>query len=408
MSKKIGGILKINRIQHKLTLRYISHMTGLSSGYLSRVERNKEEISFENVQKIFSLMGIEFYSENIDEKFENDFYQFINDIIYMKDFEESFLKLKSYEKQIYSSFSYIKYLLAEMIYNINTYDSINIADYFYIEEYFEHLEDYQKVLYYDYIGLQFYVLSNYSQAIEYYDKALKYQGNDYTKAMLYFHRSSSLTFTGKLMEARDCAKRARELFAEQLNIKRLAFVLFQMAIIYDHRKEFTKSEILNTRCIKMFQELNMTKAMISAYNNLVWSYVCSSSFTKIINQKDDFLSNTNNDIRILFYISYAYYKIQNRKEAKNYIKKAKQYISLIDDMYFRDLINAFYVLLFSSSYQRKEKGLLKVYRTAKRIETIEVCIFVLEILKDFYKEHNEYIKCIECFENMMELYKNIK
>ena len=72
------------------------------------------------------------------------------------------------------------------------------------------------------------------------------------------------------------------------------------------------------------------------------------------------------------------------------------------------MINAFYVLLFSSSYQRKEKGLLKVYRTAKRIETIEVCIFVLEILKDFYKEHNEYIKCIECFENMMELYKNIK
>ena len=156
MIESIGGIIKLNRIQNELTLKYVSYKTGLSKGYLSRVERNKEGISFENVQKIFSLMGIEFSTEKIDEKFENDFYQFINDVIYMKDFEKSFLKLKVYEKNIYSSFSYIKYLLAEMIYNINIYDSINITDYFYIEEYFDYLESYQIVLFYDYIGVYFY------------------------------------------------------------------------------------------------------------------------------------------------------------------------------------------------------------------------------------------------------------
>ena len=100
MIESIGGIIKLNRIQNELTLKYVSYKTGLSKGYLSRVERNKEGISFENVQKIFSLMGIEFSTEKIDEKFENDFYQFINDVIYMKDFEKSFLKLKVYEKNI--------------------------------------------------------------------------------------------------------------------------------------------------------------------------------------------------------------------------------------------------------------------------------------------------------------------
>lgn len=408
MNKQFGGIIKINRIQHRLTLRYISHMTGLSSGYLSRVERNKEEISFENVQKIFSLMNVKLYDNHIDGEFESGFYQFINDVIYMNDFQESFSKLEQYKKQICSSFSYIKYLLAEMIYKVNTENIVKIQDYFYLEDYFDYLEDYQKVLYYEYIGLFFYNGSVYNEAIKYYDKALMFQGNDYTKAMLNYHRSASLTFVGNLMEALNCALEAKELFAEQLNIKRLAYILFQMAIIYDHRKEFSKSEVLNLRCIKLFSDLNMNDAVNGSYNNLIWSYICSSQFEKVINIKDEVLKNTNNDIRILFYISYTYYKLKNLKEAKKYIKEAKKNVSLLEDVYFIDIINAFYAVLFGSSYQRKEKYLLKAYRTAKRIETVEVCIFVLEILKDFYKEHNEYIKCIECFESMMELYKNMK
>ena len=53
MIESIGGIIKLNRIQNELTLKYVSYKTGLSKGYLSRVERNKEGISFENVQRIF-------------------------------------------------------------------------------------------------------------------------------------------------------------------------------------------------------------------------------------------------------------------------------------------------------------------------------------------------------------------
>lgn len=43
-----GGIIQLNRIQNHLTLKYISNQNGLSKGYLSRVERNKEDITFEN------------------------------------------------------------------------------------------------------------------------------------------------------------------------------------------------------------------------------------------------------------------------------------------------------------------------------------------------------------------------
>lgn len=407
MIESIGGIIKLNRIQNELTLKYVSYKTGLSKGYLSRVERNKEGISFENVQKIFSLMGIEFSTEKIDEKFENDFYQFINDVIYMKDFEKSFLKLKVYEKNIYSSFSYIKYLLAEMIYNINIYDSINITDYFYIEEYFDYLESYQIVLFYDYIGVYFYYNNLHTEAIMYYDKAMMYKGNQYSSAMLNYHKSISLTCIERLTEAFDCAIQVRESFCEQLNLRRLVSISFQIAVIYCHMRNYKKSEEINLKCIEMFEELQMQKSVISTYNNLFWDYICAQEYNKILSKKDEALLRSNNDVRILFYISFAYYQLNNLSLAKKYIKKAKNNISSISDQYFIDIIQAFYVLLSDSSYKRKEKKLFNIYKTSKKIQNIQTTLFILEIIKDFYKKYNKQDKYIQCLEKLNKSYKQI-
>ena len=119
MIESIGGIIKLNRIQNELTLKYVSYKTGLSKGYLSRVERNKEGISFENIQKIFSLMDVNIDDRNINVEFEKCFQEYINDIVYMRDFKKSFLKLMQYDNCIQFSPSYVKYLLAKMIYKIN-------------------------------------------------------------------------------------------------------------------------------------------------------------------------------------------------------------------------------------------------------------------------------------------------
>lgn len=77
MINNFGGIIKLNRIQQGLTLDYISYKTGISKSQISRIERNKEQITFENVVKIFSVMNIEVSNENFETQFEKDFQTFI-------------------------------------------------------------------------------------------------------------------------------------------------------------------------------------------------------------------------------------------------------------------------------------------------------------------------------------------
>ena len=118
MINNFGGIIKLNRIQQGLTLDYISYKTGISKSQISRIERNKEQITFENVVKIFSVMNIEVSNENFETQFEKDFQTFYSDVVYVKDIENSYKVIRSYSDKIKSSLSYIKYLLCELIYMV--------------------------------------------------------------------------------------------------------------------------------------------------------------------------------------------------------------------------------------------------------------------------------------------------
>lgn len=131
------------------------------------------------------------------------------------------------------------------------------------------------------------------------------------------------------------------------------------------------------------------------------------NIVKFYQKKDEALLRTDNDVRILFYISFACYKLGNLSLAKKHIKKAKNNIFSISDRYFVDMIQAFYVLLSDSSYERKEKRLFNVYKTSKKIQNIQTTLFILEIIKDFYKEYNKKDKYIQYLEKINESYKQI-
>ena len=73
MIENFGGIIKLNRQQEGLTLKYIKHETGISQGHLSRIENNKEKISYKNAKLIFDVMGIPITEEDLNEQFEKDY-----------------------------------------------------------------------------------------------------------------------------------------------------------------------------------------------------------------------------------------------------------------------------------------------------------------------------------------------
>lgn len=405
MIKDFGGIIQLNRLQLKLKLDYVAYKTKISKSQLSRIERNKEKVTLENAIKIFSAMDIKLYEEDINEEFEKAFESFYEDIFYGMDYKTAYENIKKYNSVIQSSFSYVKYLLGEMIYKILLNEDFDINDYLIIESYLDYLESYQIQLFYDYLGVYSYLKGNLEKEIEYYNLALRYKGNSYSKAMVYFHKSMPLTTTGNLKEALECALDARNVFAKTVNLKRLVSVNFQIATIYFKNGNYQEAEKLNLSCIDAFETLGMMQEVGLAYNNLIWSYIQNEQFDKVIKYEKEALDKMQHNHCIYFYLSYAYYKCGDKCNAIQLIKKAR--LCLKDPTpYMKTMIEAFQVYLSKSSFSRKEKKLLKAYNAAISCQDYELEIFTLELLIEFYRDMHEVEKEYDSMKKLLLKYKS--
>lgn len=402
MLEKLGGIIKLNRLQKNVKLKYISQTTHISASQLSRIERNKENISFEKAKQIFEAMNIQTTEEDINEDFEKDFLRFYDDVAYMRNFEESYQQLKKYEQVIQSSFSYVKYILAEMIYNIASHKTSK--KYLFLQDYFDYLEIYQKQLFYDYLGLIEQRKTNYQKSMYYFQLAESYKGTLVSQSMLYYHICMSLNHLRNLHYALEYANKARELFSSTLNLMRLTSVDVVRATIYANKGNFKESEALNLRCLQAFQKLNVTHEIKVIYNNLLWCYVQSGQYQKVIDLKDDILS-CRNDHCINFYISFAYYKLGYYQEAKHYIKHAK--LCMIEpSIYMNAMIETFYVYLSYSGNERKERYLLNLLESVSFDHDMNLEIFVLNLIIEFYQKINNSEKEYEYTQKVLDFYKN--
>lgn len=321
MIENFGGIIKLNRQQEGLTLKYIKHETGISQGHLSRIENNKEKISYKNAKLIFDVMGIPITEEDLNEQFEKDFMSFYLDVIYLRDYSVSFKKIKSYHQYIRSSFSYIKYILAHMIYDTLIGEKNISKKYVFIKEYFDYLE-----------------------ALNNYKIALKYGGNLYSESMLYFHIGATQIYEGANFDALKYTEKARTLFAQTVNLKRIVSANFNIARILYRNGDFKEFERISINCIQAYKELNMKMNIVYTYNNLIWGYVRSEKYEKVFEYCDEALELELNKHCIYFYMSVAAYKLNQIDKAREYIKLARE---TMDEptKYMETMIKAYQILM---------------------------------------------------------------
>lgn len=407
MIENYGGIIKLNRTQEKLTLKYIKHKTGISKGQLSRIENNKEKISIENIKKIFDAMEIGFTEHDLNQQFEEDFKKFYLDIVYLRDYHVSYEKIQFYKEYIRSSFSYVKYILANMIYDTMTNPKDIHKKYAFIEGYFNYLDGYQIQLYYDYLGTYYYCQGKYAQALEFFDNSLKYIGTPFSEAMLYLHMSSTQIFYGHISEALENSEKARNIFAQTNNFKRLVSVNFNVARIYSKNSNFKESEIMNLSCIQAFNELGLMNDVAKTYNNLLWNYIRSGEYEKVLIYSYEALETGIFNHCIYFYMAFSSYKLKDIKHAKEYIRLAKESLNQ-PTQYMKTMIHAFYIYISDADIERKEINLIKAFDVAKRTFDYELKIFSLELLLDFYTINNNESKQLSFLKQLNGYYKNIK
>lgn len=401
MSNNYGGIIKLNRIQQNMKLEYLAKRLGMTKGQLSRIERNKENVSLENVKKAFESLEIVFFDKDIEKEFEEDFLTYYLDFVYERNYESSYHKIESYQAIIKGTTSYVKYLVAQMMYHFLKYTS-DITEYLYLKDYFLYLESYQIQIFYD-ILLGYYSSKNlYDEALNYGVMGLNYNGNTYSTVMLHYHIAKAYMYYGEQSKALEYSLKAKNIFCDTLNLKRLTETFQMLSMIYKNIGDYQKAEETNLRCIQAFKNLNMTREIGQIYNNLLWTYIFSKQYLKVIEYKDNALESRNHDHCIYFYLSFASYKLGNIKEAKQYIKEAKQRMNQ-PTKYMEAMIQAFSVYLSDSQYERKEKYLLKVKNVAKESQQKDIQIFSVSLLKEFYEENRQIEKAYECANQLIKL-----
>ena len=60
MVLEIGEKVKKLRIEKQMTLKNLSELTNMSSGYLSQLERGKTTVALDSLQKIAEVLGVDF------------------------------------------------------------------------------------------------------------------------------------------------------------------------------------------------------------------------------------------------------------------------------------------------------------------------------------------------------------
>ena len=244
----------------------------------------------------------------------------------------------------------------------------------------------------------------HKEALEMYRLAERNVGNDVSNSMLYYHISIVLQNLNILSESYDYIQKAKQLFVDTLNLRRLVLSEFQIAIIETSRNNYEKGIKIYSSCIKAFEQLNMITQIKDTYNNLLWTYIKSKQFDQILHLEDEVLNVVGENHSIYFFLSYTYYIKGDMAMAKKYIKLAKE--SLYQPtVYMEAMIKAFSVLLSKSSLERKEKYLKEAYRCAILNQDRDVEIFSLQLLIDFYLQNEHHQDAIVYQQRLLECYK---
>lgn len=405
----LGTIYKLHRIEYGLTLSEVAPLIGVSLSKLSDFENNKTQLPLETIYKLYSFI-------EIDAKFPDDNEKVIDQSF--KDLYNSILKLNGKSEFCYSQFfnirdyiyctsSYIIWILGKFVYH-TYFPTVDLYDYqVLIKTLSDHLELLPSVfrqIYYDTLGIYHKDKHELKEAEFYFDRALQELGTTQTLAMVYYHKSMVLNQLGGLTDSLACVVKAKKLFDQDLNLKRSIMANVSLGVVNVRLGNYLRGEKAYFQCLEAMGFVEFDNVII-VYNNLVWSYILSEQYEKAIEYSMKALNIDKEFPYIYFYLSYASWKINDRKAAIHYIQDAT-IIRNQCDPYGNAIIQAFSIYINKKlSISKTEKMFLVAYKEAKKLNDYQLQIFVYELIVDLYVENNNEKKIFEYKNKLLDLYK---
>ena len=369
----LGIIYKLHRIEYGLTLSEVAPRIGISLSKLSDFENNKTKLSMKTIYNLYRFIEIDAKFPDDSEKVMNETFKNLYNSILKQNGKcefcySQFLNIRDY---IYCTSSYIIWILGNFVYHT----------------YFPIVDKYELKV-----------------AGFYFDRALQELGTTQTLAMVYYHKSMVQNQLGELTESLVCVNKAKKLFDQDLNLKRSIMTYLSLGVANVRLGNYLRGEKIYLQCLEAMEFVNFDNAII-VYNNLVWSYILSEQYEKAIEYSIKALDIDKEFLYLYFYLSYASWKLNNRKEASHYIQNAA-IIRNQCDPYCNAMIQAFSIYINKKlSISKTEKMFLVAYKEAKKLHDYQLQIFVYELIVNLYIENDNEKKILEYKNKILDLYK---
>lgn len=130
---------------------------------------------------------------------------------------------------------------------------------------------------------------------------------------------------GNYVEALSVTLKARNIYAETLNIKRLIHVNLNLGIMYMYTNSATNAEESYSLALHAAKQLKDSKKIVTkCFNSLCWLYIKTNQYDKINQLIDNELNELILNENTLFVLAWAYYKTGRADECVKYCKEARE------------------------------------------------------------------------------------
>lgn len=425
MLSSLGPIYKIHRRKYlknqlsngqngnKLkTLEGITKDINMKISKLSDFENGKIQLDESVVCELYKRIGIEYRNNKCEgSNFQKSFYTFYGHVLSYEDYTESYQNLKQNLDTIRCTPYYPQYLLAELMYDIYvgniSFDQKEKIEM--LESLFDYLDENQKQIYYDTIGVYYKNIGLYDNALSCFDKASIY-GYIPATAMMYYHKTMILLDIGNLSEAMDTIKLAKESFDKDVRFRRSLLCNCTMAKIYVRLGAYDKGIYLYEQCLEYLKSLSLEDDLLITLNNISWTYMLKKEYKSALTASDQTLELCHNHAPSYFFKAFCYHELGNDGDAKRAIKKAKECLKTYKcTRYMKAMIQAYsFILSDKKSSDDKIKRLDLALKEAEKCCDFQIELFVMKLLIEQYVGLNDRENIIFYQNKVIEIYEKRK
>lgn len=393
-----GKIYRLHRKNRKVTLEKIANQTGIAKSNISEFENGKRNLSEDKIHKLYEAIYIDYeYHEDSQKLAEESVLNLNHNFVFGKNFDEIYERHKSLKKYCLCSTSYITWYLGDFLYylysNINLYElSSKVTT---LKLYADCLDDGMLQIMYDSIGYYQFTMNNYNEALIALKKAIEKSIFETTTAMALYHITMIYVNQGNLYLALNNIKKAKRLFDKELNFHRSIMCSVELAAVHTRLRNYKMSKKINLQCIEAGEWIAYPREkQLITYNNLLWTYLLSEQYDKIISYEKKIQDLAYNDSTIDSYFAYAYWRKGKEKEAKKYLKVVKE--KEVDDTGISEnwnyFIDAFTSMILNKPYSIIEKKLTNLYVSTNKYFDYDMQLFTLKLLVEYCDKNNEIEK----------------